>query len=550
MKRRKMFLPVVIVWNPFTVRVIVAVSVTTSAIIAGGAIYWWRKLRRLKKDVVVLERSRVVRHSSCGTQSPSAGLNMIWLMNLHQGNCQLPPYNKCNMISASDYVSALSIPGEFNWPKAARTLLMRMHMPLLLPLTEMMAGKGSAQEDGSQDPLAAIGGTMLINLLFRDAMSPLQLYSMSELAHVVMSQTTQGHHETCMLAFVGHAELPEELQTLPDQIVLDEAAPKLLHGLDPAAPRDVVPDPGGLDWLPDLSFAHVGLPWTTNAYQAKWGQVFALLLNRLSANVLPAAWRPEGSRGRRAAVRLCADGPEIRTPGGLIASLCDAEGSDVFMRIVSRTTGFSKGFAVKQDDEWLQVPFVVPLRTGLTMLEGAAESSGTADIVSLMNHAEVALRVATPGGPSFQIFYYMSIDGTTAWHAGLDAEQPWANSATAEVQHTAWHTAEEYEAAADVAAAVACVINRTADVLRLPSGGYGCAIPQPRPHLSPDAPPLARRPGARSQQRAVPTSFCARILLCPQRTAAAAQARGLLAWPCRAMAYALHAVAAQAAQLG
>ena len=58
------------------------------------------------------------------------------------------------------------------------------------------------------------------------------------------------------------------------------------------------------------------------------------------------------------------------------------------------------------------------MRTGLTLLEGATSSSGTGDITTLMNHAEVALRVACPGSFSFRIFFYMSIDGTTAWHAG------------------------------------------------------------------------------------------------------------------------------------
>ena len=53
---------------------------------------------------------------------------------------------------------------------------------------------------------------------------------------------------------------------------------------------------------------------------------------------------------------------------------------------------------------------------------------------------------------------------------GADVEQPWANSAEAEVVHTSWNTPETFAAAADVAAAVACVTNRSADVLRLPSG--------------------------------------------------------------------------------
>lgn len=67
---------------------------------------------------------------------------------------------------------------------------------------------------------------------------------------------------------------------------------------------------------------------------------------------------------------------------------------------------------------------MVPMRTGLTLLEGVAASSGTADIATLMSHAEVALRVHCPGSFSFRIFFYMSIDGTTAWHAGAPCALP------------------------------------------------------------------------------------------------------------------------------
>lgn len=70
-----------------------------------------------------------------------------------------------------------------------------------------------------------------------------------------------------MLAFVGQAELPDDLRQLHDTIAVHEVLPRLVEGLDPDAPVDCVSDPGGVDWLPDLSFAHVGLPMTTNAFQ-------------------------------------------------------------------------------------------------------------------------------------------------------------------------------------------------------------------------------------------------------------------------------------------
>lgn len=90
--------------------------------------------------------------------------------------------------------------------------------------------------------------------------------------HVATSQTAGGPREACMLEFVGQGQLLQGLEALPDAVVLAEALPPLLAGLDADAAVGRVPDPGGLPWLPRLSFAHVGLPWTTNEFQVCMGR--------------------------------------------------------------------------------------------------------------------------------------------------------------------------------------------------------------------------------------------------------------------------------------
>lgn len=60
---------------------------------------------------------------------------------------------------------------------------------------------------------------------------------------------------------------------------------------------------------------------------------------------------------------------------------------------------------------------VVPIRTGVTMVEGTAASSGTREVTTLMPHAEVALRVTAPDF-NFRISFYQGIEGFTGWHAG------------------------------------------------------------------------------------------------------------------------------------
>ena len=73
---------------------------------------------------------------------------------------------------------------------------------------------------------------------------------------------------------------------------------------------------------------------------------------------------------------------------------------------------------MRQDDEWLQLPIVVPIRTGITMIEGTAASSGTREITTLMPHAEMKLRVKAPTF-SFRISFYQGIEGFTGWHPGM-----------------------------------------------------------------------------------------------------------------------------------
>jgi hypothetical protein len=76
---------------------------------------------------------------------------------------------------------------------------------------------------------------------------------------------------------------------------------------------------------------------------------------------------------------------------------------------------------------------VVPERTGVVMLnDEKATSSGTSEIVTLIVHAEVALRVNLPGRFAFRISWYQGMEGFTGWHGGNDTNLPWNNSTETE----------------------------------------------------------------------------------------------------------------------
>jgi hypothetical protein len=274
----------------------------------------------------------------------------------------------------------------------------------------------------------------------------------------------------------------------------------------------------------------------------KCGLVFAVLLNRLSANTMPASWKPQTLRGHTTTVKLTTKSPAITSPGELIRALSDELKAHVQMKVVSRVTSFGQGVVIvmrihacptysapllplmfmyyvhavgtlspisrpssaaigcaplihmesansaainqhliyrngveagrqvvpgyasaascaascaaalrlsapwpvhtdasplwphcnranncrEAADAWdvtfrcasAQIPFVVPVRTGVVLLDGDAKSSGTSEIVTLMGHSEVALRVSLPGRFAFKICWYQGMEGFTGWHGG------------------------------------------------------------------------------------------------------------------------------------
>lgn len=66
----------------------------------------------------------------------------------------------------------------------------------------------------------------------------------------------------------------------------------------------------------------------------------------------------------------------------------------------------------------MQAPFAIPVRTGVVLMDGVAESSGLAEVMSFLMHAEVCLRLRLPTGRVFRLAWYQGIEGFTGWHAG------------------------------------------------------------------------------------------------------------------------------------
>jgi hypothetical protein len=93
-------------------------------------------------------------------------------MDLDPEVCQQAPFNSVDMVSATDYAAALTVPKLFSWQRAARTFLVKSGMQYLLPVTDFLRGL-----KGPDDPLFFLGGSSKAYNMLQDTLSPLHLYA-------------------------------------------------------------------------------------------------------------------------------------------------------------------------------------------------------------------------------------------------------------------------------------------------------------------------------------------------------------------------------------
>jgi hypothetical protein len=91
-----------------------------------------------------------------------------------------------------------------------------------------------------------------------------------ELMNLAVADSKVAEKQSCVAKFLdGEREdfLPKDMARLPDPFILDEHLLQLLEGLDPDAAVSLVEPAEGVQWLPDISFGHVGMPYRCNEYQ-------------------------------------------------------------------------------------------------------------------------------------------------------------------------------------------------------------------------------------------------------------------------------------------
>ena len=66
----------------------------------------------------------------------------------------------------------------------------------------------------------------------------------------------------------------------------------------------------------------------------------------------------------------------------------------------------------------LNVAIVVKKCWSMLHVLHGLECTGTPEVMTLLTHAEVKLRIKAPGGKFFRLSWYQGIEGFTGWHAG------------------------------------------------------------------------------------------------------------------------------------
>jgi len=160
-------------------------------------------------------------------------------------------------------------------------------------------------------------------------------------------------------------------------------------------------------------------------------RIMSQVFNRLSANAMPEA-HLHGARRVPLTVYLTQSDREsgkagYTSPEELLLALRHGAGKGaavggqhgVRMGMVTRVTSFGYGLSVLEGEEggYTNVPVLLPLETGLELLESSNPSGAKERIIMPACHAGIFLEVEGPL-VSFGIEWYQGIEGFTGWHNG------------------------------------------------------------------------------------------------------------------------------------
>mmetsp|Transcript_6345 Transcript_6345/g.17541 ORF Transcript_6345/g.17541 Transcript_6345/m.17541 type:complete len:549 (-) Transcript_6345:55-1701(-) len=240
-----------------------------------------------------------------------------------------------------------------------------------------------------------------------------------------------------------------------------------------SVPRGVVPKEISPTNLPGLRFGNINLEYLFSVDQERTNEVLSTICNRLCGNMLLP-----GGTGQE-------DGFKVRMAGKLHTTLehfMSALEKDHTVTIEIRTniTSMGVGLSVLDDvqtpAEALNVPLCFPIKTNIIP---EAVATGVfrkhEEIVSLMTHAAVFVRVEGPIVKDALLEWCLNVNGMTGFQGVGGVSRPWQTTPGTYVVHTPgiFSTRRKRARAARLMSIISAVTNAQADADEVVMGGYG-----------------------------------------------------------------------------
>jgi len=381
-------------------------TLTLISIFAASVYYLWRfQYTKIRKEKLNITRSPFVRNrNSKGESLYSIGETARTYADLLELEYSENDRDDIQYISVKDFLTSLHVDGDVvNLRSLVVTLVANAGFDLILPILGYVPRI-------SQNDVAPISPMIIegMQILLRNIVSPLTLSA----GAVTMQKTMQN--------MKGEKYNPvEDMQqdyNLGNVFNLEDDLKPLLDRFTKQLQASVVAPttPVSETYLPGLIWGAPYLGFIMPIEQQALSKVFMVLLNRLASNMY---WTC-GEEYHRPAFSVVMEGGVIVTSvEHFISRFNDHPDYEIDVQIRTLLTSFSKTWSAVEGEQTYCVPLVVPLRTGLTAMDGK-------EIVVPLSHCGVVLTIRGFEFP-VEVEWYQNVGTFTGWHTSIYRDWPW-----------------------------------------------------------------------------------------------------------------------------
>ncbi|GBG31254.1 Hypothetical Protein FCC1311_074752 [Hondaea fermentalgiana] len=385
------------------------------------------------------------------------------------------------MVSLRSYLRSLHVPGGIDLRKMAVTLFSDLHMDMLLPFL------GHVPQVSDKHRVKFDDFTMqVVQVVLQNLISPVTLSALSVTMHKtvqslvldVVDPVEELHHGISKNFREPLGELPNPFNIQRD---FDKFADRIVD-CDATAGDRRYDETQVLNekYLPGLMRGAPGIDIRESPKERAASRLFTAIMNRLTSNMIPYTGKhvdvkstePHEREPFYVEIELGGKTQRFDTPDGFLRAVAEDYEHEVTIGIRSLLTSFGFAFCVEDTDgKVYHVPLAVPMRTGLTGVDGK-------DIVVPMSHAGVPVLLRGPAfGGEIATEWYQDVSSMTGWQPYIWRKWPWHLGAErwhdqAYVPEGEW-TLDKQLALVRACCVVSILSNVASRDTGLAQGGYG-----------------------------------------------------------------------------